>query len=375
MDLLPFLPARRLPARRLVRAAWLAASFLWPSGAARGDSLAYFWLSNSDAGPEVPTLFVPPSSQGEVAIWARPQTNYRLSAFSLDLVATTPGIAQFSSVSVNNPLLQSPPPEYRHQVVFDSASGLFVTPNEINNFLGYSFFDGIGGLPDGVGIGPLCGLDPDCSTASGQPTWQIASVTFNTPASYGSTELFLRIGTQGLWQSPANATDPDPPTDTSAVFGLTNDTPNQWTVPSVGGTDHRGTITVVGAVDAVVVIATADFNQDGEVNGADFLRWQRGLGSGMTLATGDADDDNDVDAIDLAAWQYQFGTLTAATPVGSAIPEPTGALLAAGAFSLLGRLIPRRQRPGPDQTESQLANAASQANSPPATAASSSSAS
>lgn len=66
--------------------------------------------------------------------------------------------------------------------------------------------------------------------------------------------------------------------------------------------------------------ALGDFDQDGDVDGNDFLVWQRNPGVG-----------------NLADWQAQFGTplTAAATPV----PEPTtGMLLAVGCVLLLSRL-------------------------------------
>lgn len=60
---------------------------------------------------------------------------------------------------------------------------------------------------------------------------------------------------------------------------------------------------------------SADFDGDGDVDGADFLTWQQGFGSGTTRAEGDADFDNDVDGDDLAIWQLQYGN---GSPIGSA---------------------------------------------------------
>jgi hypothetical protein len=66
----------------------------------------------------------------------------------------------------------------------------------------------------------------------------------------------------------------------------------------------------------------ADFDQDGDIDGADFLTWQRGNGisdGSADLEDGDANDDGDVNGDDLAIWETQFGTATvAANPV----PEP-----------------------------------------------------
>lgn len=297
--------------------------FSWfPASGAQSYTTVHFWLSTVDSGPETPTLFVLPSASGEISVWGRPAFGYRLDAFSLDLVADTTGVIQFDSVTVNNPQLQATPLLLRHQVVFDSGSGLFPAANSITDFLGFSFLDGGVGLSNGAGIGPLCGLDPDCSTDSGADTWQLATATFTAGPSFGSTELYLQIGEHGLWQSPDDAVALDDPTDTSAVFGLLGDTVNHWSVPSVGGTDHRHAHQ--GAADAVIVIADADFDESGRVDGADLLAWQAGYGTGTSHADGDADDDGDVDGTDRLAWRQQYGLLAAAMPMGANVPEPSG---------------------------------------------------
>ena len=65
----------------------------------------------------------------------------------------------------------------------------------------------------------------------------------------------------------------------------------------------------IGAFEAQVIVA-ADFDGDTDVDGNDFLIWQRNVGTLAPLGTqnnGDADGDADVDGADLAIWDNLFG--------------------------------------------------------------------
>lgn len=304
--------------------------------AVQADSSAHFWLATSDVGPVVPTIYALPGSIGHVQVWARPDADRRLMAFSLDLEATTPGVVSFTDVDVLNPQLQAMPALYRHQLVFDSGTGLTVAPDLIDSFLGYSFFDNALGLPEGAGMGPQCGIDPQCSATSGAPSWHLATISYTASMSFGTTNLRLAIGEQGLWQTLPNANPAEEPDETSAVFGLANDTINQWDADHPEETpdnnvDHRHS--PQGLADAVIRVASADFDSDGDVDGADFLTWQRNLGVGTMHSQGDADGNGGVNEVDLAAWRFQFGTVDAALPAGSAAPEPTGVVVAWAAIA------------------------------------------
>lgn len=86
----------------------------------------------------------------------------------------------------------------------------------------------------------------------------------------------------------------------------------------------------------------ADFDADRDVDGADFLVWQRGLGVAGTQSAGDADYSGGVSATDLRAWRNQFGLITA-PPAVLSVPEPTAAAMAALLVSLLRRNARRRR--------------------------------
>ena len=85
----------------------------------------------------------------------------------------------------------------------------------------------------------------------------------------------------------------------------------------------------------------ADFDQNGDVDGTDFLSLQRSLGtsSGASRSQGDADLDGDVDQVDLDLWESNFGQ-NLVSPSISSVPEP--ATLSVLTLGML--LLPRRIR-------------------------------
>ncbi|TWU26086.1 PEP-CTERM sorting domain-containing protein [Bythopirellula polymerisocia] len=86
------------------------------------------------------------------------------------------------------------------------------------------------------------------------------------------------------------------------------------------------------AVEFISPVVDADFDNDGDVDGKDFLIWQRGFGltGSATNSQGDADGDMDVDGQDLAAWKGTYGNSSLAA-ASAAVPEPnTAGLLVFG---------------------------------------------
>ena len=76
--------------------------------------------------------------------------------------------------------------------------------------------------------------------------------------------------------------------------------------------------------------ATGDFDSDGDADGTDFLAWQRGVGQVASLSTGDGNQDGTVDGADLQAWEnsYDAGSSSAALAAVQSPPSISDLLAA-----------------------------------------------
>jgi hypothetical protein len=77
-----------------------------------------------------------------------------------------------------------------------------------------------------------------------------------------------------------------------------------------------------------VPISPGDYDDDADVDGADFLIWQRSVGSSTNLAA-DGDGNGSVGSEDYAIWRAHFGQVGAG---GTTVPEPS-------TFALLGLVV------------------------------------
>ena len=101
-----------------------------------------------------------------------------------------------------------------------------------------------------------------------------------------------------------------------------------------------------GDVSYVTTGFDADFEPDGDVDGIDFLTWQRGAGQFPGTATksdGDANGDGFVNSADLAIWQSEYGSSTSLAASDASVPEPGTTSLALLAITMTVAVVRRRK--------------------------------
>ena len=89
----------------------------------------------------------------------------------------------------------------------------------------------------------------------------------------------------------------------------------------------------------------ADFNSDNKVDGDDLGILETGFGAVDPFSRplhefGDADEDGDIDGSDFLIWQREYGLGVASSASSANVPEPTTLLL--GALAVVGLLVRRR---------------------------------
>jgi hypothetical protein len=103
--------------------------------------------------------------------------------------------------------------------------------------------------------------------------------------------------------------------------------------------DIAGTFHIVQNANALQLVYSAnpipgDFNDDGQVDGADLITWKDSFGLGDDA---DADLDGDSDGADFLTWQRQLGAGAFSMAASTSVPEPSTWKLAAIVAALISR--------------------------------------
>ncbi len=297
-------------------------------------SATSIWLTPTNS---LPAGSVPPQNASEIPqvnrgfgntgsffIWAEPDASKTLLNWSLNIVSSDPNIVQFTTSSVNsfNPDLNSMPNVRRWELINEHQS-LQVPEPKLERIQGFSLFNqassgiGIGTGPDAAGGSMV----PDPFAANN--SWLIAQVDYVTGSIPGNAEVFLQIGDAGINNLGEESSM------TSVVFGALTDTALN---ASTARKQNSETPELIFTVEDTGQ-QNADFDADGDVDGSDFLIWQRGFGTSSGI--GDANNDLFTNGADLTIWEQQYGSSQSISAVSQAVPEPSSALLWATGIALL----------------------------------------
>ena len=279
----------------------------------------------------------------------------RRSLSNLNLVESVLA-SSFNGIAFNGP----------NDLVLDATGGIYFTdPNYAGNNQAESvyYIDGQGALtriltgfnanahPNGI----MLSLDEQTLYLALQQDAKIMAYDVTSPGIVSNARTFANLGGQGpdgmtrdrvgniyaAWQNavwvynPAGtkiSTIPVPGRPTNVEFG-----PDETTLFITSGSS----LYKIGL--NIPELPSADFDGDGDIDGKDFLAWQRGFGTGATKSTGDANNDGIVNAADLVIWQNQFDTAPLREIL--AVPEPGSISMALGWFFLVASRNARRKRP------------------------------
>ncbi len=302
---------------------WIAAQGVQLSA----SSNTFFWLSSQGwpSSKGIPSLATIPeiynfNTQGSSSLylWARPEMGETLKNWSVNLVSTNPNILTFDSATVFKSDVTG---ETRWQ--YPDLPGTVVEPTgnstSIKNITGFTISSG-----SGVGIGPNT-INTDRYYNQTTDAWLLARVDYSLMpfSSLDSADLFLQIGSFGMTNTTGTSADVD------VVFGHSSETPliNAKTKRQMNSSVRDAMLHYYPKPDA-------DFDGDTDVDGRDFLIWQRNFtNTGPKInSQGNANylngpgQDLLVNQIDLAAWQFQYGMTV--FPTIQTVPEPGCLLLA-----------------------------------------------
>jgi hypothetical protein len=183
-------------------------------------------------------------------------------------------------------------------------------------FTTFGFNSGNWSLTDAAGLNDT-GLSSDETTEGA--TFRF---TLTAPENYSLEILPLASGAPLVTHTGSLASPASGSIDSLEILMFENGSGNGLPGPAAQRTGEREFYFDNLRVESDAGAQNGDYDQDGDADGADFLLWERTLGS-TTMLAADGNGNGVVDAGDLDVWEIDFGAAAGAI---SAIPEPTGAM-------------------------------------------------
>jgi len=222
-----------------------------------------------------------------------------------------------------------------YEIDFTGLNGVDLTPVGKSELWSDQAGGGLGQDLEGLTVGP----------SLGDGKWVLFGVVDNSDYISTNTVVSLEIESSTPVSPGLDTADFDEDGDVDGKDFL------QWqrgfNVASLAGLGH-GDANFDGDIDAADEMIwegqfgvsaspsiDADFDQDNNIDGNDFLIWQRGR---TTLAEGDSDGSMTVDGVDLANWESRFGDVISPLTAIQTVPEPsTLGLLLVGTLAVVAR--------------------------------------
>jgi hypothetical protein len=128
----------------------------------------------------------------------------------------------------------------------------------------------------------------------------------------------------------------------ATIENVSPQTDNILYIEFVGDLGHGGYLNAM-QIEATAGPLPGDYDNDGDVDGADLDAWELQFGDVGNGLSADGDGDGDADGEDFLIWQRNLGAMSA-IPSGGAIPEPAAFALILPALISLRAASRRRQR-------------------------------
>lgn len=199
----------------------------------------------------------------------------------------------------------------------------------------WAFYDSGSGEGNGAYIGPFYANDGGGFTGTSDAGFQdgrVINVTSSSRFLYTTPGAANVSGVGGLYRGDVDQDGDVDAADIDFLYDNLGTVGSRFDVALIPGAANQIDVDALVRGDTkphgedLLHTQYGDADLDGDVDGHDFLAWQRGFGTDAGWAKGDFNGDDTVNQADLAIWHANFGFVRP-EPAITAIPEPSAIAL------------------------------------------------